>query len=297
MSALLRACSPALAAALADGGPLWAADLFVFTLADGVTQYHWTSWDRDLVAEGVTYASRDPWLSCSGWSVTNTLEVTTSTITMAALNGAFNGGANLKTQIHNGLFDGASVLISEAYMTTPGDAGALGPLPVFGGKVGAIDLTGAEASLTVNSKVNDLAQNVPRNLYQIGCNHSFCDAGCTLNRAAFTAAFAVGSSPAPTSTFIPWASAPGDPVLYAGGWVAFTSGAASGSRRTVLAADSEGLTLAYPLYQAPAAGDAFTAFEGCDKTFNSGSGQSCADRGNTQHYRGFEFVPPPNSSW
>jgi hypothetical protein len=47
----------------------------------------------------------------------------------------------------------------------------------------------------------------------------------------------------------------------------------------------------------PIAADGFTAFEGCDKSFNSGSVQSCTSRSNTQHYRGFEFVPPPNSAY
>ncbi len=295
MSALLRSCSPALADALAGGVELWAADLFTFTLADGVTQFNWTSWDTDLVADAVTYSSRRPWVECSGWSVVNTMEVPTSTVTLTATNDGFNGGASIKAQIHNGLFDGASVLISEAFMTTPGDTSALGLLPVFGGKVGAIDLIGTQAVLTCKGKVNDLDQYVPRNLFQVGCNHAFCDVGCTLNRAAFTASFTVGASPTPI--FIPWAAAPGSPVAFNAGTLAMTSGAAAGSRRTILSSNSSGLTLAYPLYTVPAPGDSFSAFAGCDKTFDSGSGQSCTDRSNTQNYRGFEFVPPPNSAF
>ena len=75
-----------------------------------------------------------------------------------------------------------------------------------------------------------------------------------------------------------------------------TGGPASGGRRTIAAADASGLSLSYPLYGVPGPGDTFSAFQGCDKSFNSGSGQSCTARANTGNYRGFEFVPPPNAS-
>ncbi len=156
-------------------------------------------------------------------------------------------------------------------------------------------MIGGVATITAKGKNNRLDQYVPRNLYQVGCNHAFCDAGCTLSRASFTSNFTVGGSP--TSIFVPWASAPGTPALYIGGTLAVTSGAGAGQRRTISGANAFGVDLAYPLSVLPAAGDAFTAFEACDKSFNSGSGQSCTDRSNTQHYRGFEFIPPPNAAY
>jgi uncharacterized phage protein (TIGR02218 family) len=297
MSVLLRNASAALQAALAGGVRLWAADLFVFTLAGGTTQYHWTTWDTDLTAEGILYSSKNPWLGRSKWNVVNTLEVPSLTVNLMALNGDFAGGASLKTQIHNGLFDGASFLLSRAFMETPGAPDALGTVDLFGGKVGAIDLIGTEATITVKGKVNDLDQYVPRNLFQIGCNHAFCDAGCTLNRTAYTANFTVGREPSPSPGFIPWGSAPFNPSVYNLGTLAITSGAGAGQRRTIASATAQGLILSYPLYITPAVGDDFTAFQGCDKTFNSGSSQSCTAYKNTQNYRGFEFVPPPNAAW
>lgn len=295
MSALLRDASPALVAALAGGVKLWSADLFTFGLADGVTTYNFASWDSDLTVGDVVYASRKPWITRSGWNVTNTLEVPTLTLKLSAMNDGFAGGANIKTQIHNGLFDGASFLLARAFMTTPGDTADLGLVDLFGGEVGAIDITGAGAQMNIKGKVNKLDQYVPRNLFQVGCNHAFCDLGCTLNRAAYTSTFAVGADPTPT--FVPWASPSATPALYTAGTLAITSGAGAGQRRTILAAASGGVTLAYPLYIVPAPGDTFTGFEGCDKTENSASGQSCADRSNTQHYRGFEFIPPPNAAY
>jgi uncharacterized phage protein (TIGR02218 family) len=299
MTALLRAASPALAALLgpnAPAGRVWSADLFAFTLADGVTQLNWTSWDSDLTYDGTTYSSKAPWLTRSQWSVTNTMEVASLTLKLMALNGPFAGAAQIKQQIVQGLFDGAAFLLSRAYMTSPGAAGVAGVVALFGGVVGAIDVTQTTAQMTIKAKVNILDQNAPRNLYQVGCNHAFCDYGCGLSRATYTASFTAGSGATPT--FIPWSgSPPANAALYQNGTLTMTGGAAAGQRRTIAAAGSSGLTLAYPLFEAPAAGDAFTAFEGCDKTFDSGSGQSCTDRSNTANFRGFPYVPPPNSAY
>lgn len=296
MGAILRDCSPALAAALAGGQPLWRADLFSITLRDGVTVLNWCAWDSDLICGGVTYASRKPWIERSTWNVANTCEVPTLTARLLALNDGFAGGANIKTQIVGGLFDGAAFLLSRAFMASPGNADALGSIALFGGVVGGVEIVGSTAKLSIKGKVNTLDQNVPHNLYQVGCNHAFCDAGCTLSRASFTGSFAAGA--APTPSFIPWSGAPPvNAANYQNGTLTMTSGAGAGQSRGIAQASAAGLTLSYPLYIAPAPGDAFTAFQGCDKSFNSGSGQSCTDRSNTLNYRGFPFIPPPNTAY
>lgn len=281
----------------APSGTVWRPDLFDITLADGVTAYHWCAWDTDLTVNGVLYSSKAPWLERSAWNVVNTTEVPELTVYLRAFNTAWQGGASIKTQIVGGLFDGASLVMSRAYMTAP--PAVVGVLPLFGGKVGAIDIVGTTATLTVKGKVNDLDQNMPRNLFQIGCLHAFCDPNCTLLRANFTFPFVVGASP--TASFIPWATPPsggsGTPVIYQNGSITITSGAAAGQTADVATANSSGVTLAYPLSIAPAPGDTFTAFQGCDKTNNSGSGQSCTDRGNELNRRSYDFVPPPNSAY
>ncbi len=295
---ILRPASTALAAALASGVPLNRADLFTFTLADNVTVYNWTTWRKDQVIGSVNFSSRQPWLKRGKWNVANTMEVPSLAVDLLALNDGFAGGANIKTQIHNGLFDGASVLLSRVYMpiTAPDDVTSLGTIGLFGGVSAGIDVIGSMASLTVKGKNNRLDQYAPRNNYQIGCNHAFCDVGCTLSRTTFTSSFTVGSSP--TSIFVPWGgTAPGNASNYIDGTLAITSGSGAAQRRSIVEADSTGLTLAYPLYETPSPGDTFTAFQGCDKSFASGSGRSCTDRSNTQHYRGYEFVPPPNTAY
>ena len=294
VAALLRTSTLGLLApALAAGRIVAEADLFAFTLLDGSVHY-WTSWDRDLTFQGQVYTSRSPWVECTDWDVSNTMEIPELKVYLRALNTAFDGGASIKTQIHNGLFDGCVVLMSTAYMVAP--PVILDTVALFGGKTAGVNIAGATVTIDVRGKNNDLDQFAPRNLFQIGCKHGFCDANCTLLKASFTASFAAGAGGL-TSSFIPWSgAAPGNATNYQGGEITMTSGEASGQTRTVAQATSAGLALAYPLYETPAPGDTFSAFQGCDKSYKSGSGQSCTDRANTQHYRGFEFVPPPNSA-
>lgn len=289
----MRSCSGALALVLASGGvELWSADLFTFTLSDGTTIYRWTSFDEDLVANLFTFTSRKPWLQRSKWNVKNTMEVPSLNVTLAALNDAFAGGASIKAQIHNGLFDGATCKLERAFMLAPGDTVALGTILLFSGQVAGIDLDGTKADIGVKGLVNKLDQNAPRNVFQAGCVHTFCDPGCTLLRASFTTTYTMGSSPAPTKTFVPWASAPGTPSRYNGGTLRFTTGPDSSQSRTIDKADSTGLFLSYPLYALPVAGNMFTAFEGCDKTKTR-----CSALANLQNWRAFPHVPPAETAY
>lgn len=292
----LRTCSSPLALVLASGLiGLSRAELFTFTLADGTTVHRWCAWDSDLVVGGNTFSSRAPWLKRTKWNIVNTMQVPELTLVLLALNDGFNGGADIKTQIRNGLFRKATFLLQDLYMPTPGDTTTLGTMDIFGGVVAGSTIEGATATITIRGLANQLNQFAPKNVYQTGCLHAFCDAGCTLARASFTDSFTIGTSP--TAIFIPWASAPGDPTLYIGGEVTITSGAADGQSRDVADADSSGLTLEYPLYDLPLAGDTFDAFQGCDYTKDSGSGRSCNDRSNEQNYFGFPFTPPPTTAY
>jgi len=82
-------------------------------------------------------------------------------------------------------------------------------------------------------------------------------------------------------------------VLYANGAIVFTSGVCAGQSRTIMNGDASGLNLAYPLYEVPGAGDAFTAQQGCDKTL-----ATCQNvYNNLQHRRAYDFVPPPDTTY
>lgn len=297
----MRGVSAATAALLANPPPgLLKADIYLVTLQDGSTVYRWTSFDVDLKVNGDTYSSRKPWLSRSSWNLTNTMEIPTLQVYLSALNDSFAGGSDIKAQIHDGLFDGATLQLRRVFFpagsNVVSDVDPNGPgVLIFEGEVANVDLIGSQATINAKGKSNRLTMNAPRNLYQPGCIHAFCDPGCTLLRASFTTSYAAAASP--SNVFIAWASAPANPGRYKFGTVRMTSGAASGQSRTVRASDAIGLTLSYPFTATPSAGDTFTAFEGCDKALNSGSGQDCTARTNTQNWRGFDLVPQAETAF
>jgi uncharacterized phage protein (TIGR02218 family) len=295
MSAFLRDASPALKAALASGTVCYSANLITIALIDGETVYRWTDFDQALSYAGTRFTAAGQYLTRPTWNVKNTMEVPELSLKLLGLNSSYNGGGSLQAQIHDGLLDGASFLLQRAMMGIDCNPDTLGLIPLFTGKVAGIDLDGVSASIGVKGKNNDLDQYVPRNLYQIPCNHAFCNSGCGLSRATFTASFVIGAGA--TSTFIPWASVPASPTSYQNGTFTMTGGDGAGSRRTITVASASGLTLAYPLPFTPAAGDSFTGFKGCDKTRDSGSNQSCSAYSNLAHFRGFPDVPPPATSY
>ena len=287
----MRPASSALIAFLASGQPFWTADLFTFTLLNG-NVLRLASSDIPITYSGNTWAAVGPAITRSTWSAKNTIDVPTLDMTLWStgtdLNDGqpvYNGGdENIKQLIHNGLLDGSLVTLQRAFMPQPGDT-AFGLVTLFGGKAGPITIGARGAKLTYKGANVKMQAYMPRNTYKIACIHSFCDAGCTLSAATFT--FSNYVSAGSTKKTILWGGTAPALTNLPQGYVTFTSGPNDGEVRTIVAADSSGFTLAYPLYQNPVAGDTFTTTQGCNKTE-----AKCKEYGNDQNFRGFRFIPP-----
>jgi uncharacterized phage protein (TIGR02218 family) len=266
------------------------ADLFTIVLLSGTTLTY-TSWPTDLTVGAAIYTSAVPWLTRGRWNVTNTMEIPTLEIFIDADNSSFSGGPNIKTQIHNGMLDGASVLLQRLYMPTPGVVDVNNVVSIFSGDAGSATIGPIRTTLKVRGKNSRLSVQAPRNVYQPGCIHTFCDEGCTLSAGSFSAGHTVAASPAPTRIAV--TSATIIPTQARGGTLTMTSGAAVGEVRSIVQGGPLVgpwvLQLAYPLTVAPAVGDTFTLFQDCDKTF----GTCDATYSNKVNFRGFPFIPPP----
>jgi uncharacterized phage protein (TIGR02218 family) len=286
------------------------ADAYNITLSDGVTVYTWTDYDQDLTwpftPGPFTFSSLGPRITRTRLSVKNTIEVPELTVKLIALDNDLVNGIGIKQQIHDGYFDRALIQLSRlviVYTAPPTnntgifEIGSIGDVPggMFTGYIGAAKLSAYGAELTCKGGNVAFNQYSPRNLYQPACMHTFCDAGCTLNPNTYTITNTVGALPSRVK--IPWGSVPGSPGNYTQGRLILTSGAASGQRRTVKFSDASGLLLQYPLYNTPAPGDTFSVLEGCDKQYNSGSGQDCTARSNTTHFKGFPFTPQAETAF
>lgn len=272
------------AARTAPDAPLAFAEGFTFTLSTGAA-YAWTNVDAPIVYNGVTFSASGPLVQGLRYKATVGLEVDKQQITIAARPTDLINGAPMLVALRDGAFDGASVRRDRIFLTAVGGS-VVGGVTLFKGRVSTIDLVGrTSATLTIATDLVVLDTDMPRNVFSATCNHTLYDSGCGVVRGTYAASGVAGAgSSASTIAFS------GAAAQHAQGSIVFSSGANANVRATVKSvAPGVALGLMYPLPFAPATGDAFTVYAGCDHTRSC-----CAQRfSNLSRFRGFPFVPPP----
>lgn len=276
---------------LAARTPCFVAELFTVSLAGGAV-YRWTSFDKSLVVgatEWLAPIDGAPLVTRNRWGVKNTIEVPEFEMRLGAADTLL---ANLKTEVHNGLFDGARVEMDRVFMPTAGDT-QFGYVVLFEGRQSSAIIDAEGVTLTAKGDNVLMNQQAPRNLYQTNCLHTFCDSGCALAAANYTVAGTVNAVGNASNLGI--AIGGGLALqLFNLGTLSMTSGAAAGQVRTIRIASASAVALTYPLYDLPSIGDACSLLMGCDRqqascetrTTNAG-----ASVNNIQHFRGYPYVP------
>lgn len=276
--------------------PMFMADLFTITLANGSiagvangTVLAYTTGDLPVAWNSHAYLANSLLIDGLKYKSSVGLNVDTQQITIAAASTMTIGGVPFLQAIQQGLFDGAEIQRERAFFTSFAGNPPLVPIGtiiLFKGRVTEINQVGrTRAKVTVASDLTLLAIDMPRRLYQTSCIHVLYDAGCGLTRSSYTTTGAAASGS--TASVLNWTGAL---AAHAQGALTFTSGVNTGVTATVKAAAAgSSLTLAYPLPNAPAVGDAFSIAKGCDHTL-----ATCTSRfANEANFLGFPFVPPP----
>lgn len=290
----MKAASPELQALLASGRFV-RADIWTITLNGGGI-IRWTSHDADIVAGGHRFIS-GPAIERGSISEKTGVEVATLRVTLTGGDDDLINASPVISFIAAHGLDGASVKLERAYAPAWGlDSDGI-PIPVtgtvirFAGKVTSIDsVMGGTAEFTVSSWLVLLNANSPRNHYQVGCLRTLYDAGCGVDPATFSNVGTVGSG----ATSMGFGSGlTGAAGYYSQGRVVFLTGANAGINRTVKINDGSGnFSLIKPLPVAPAAGDTFRAYAGCDLTK-----ATCKDKfNNLARHKATPFVPLPTTA-
>lgn len=165
-----------------------------------------------------------------------------------------------------------------------------GVLRIFAGRVAEVDMGRTGACVSVNSHLELLNVQMPRNLFQAPCRHRLFDAGCTLSAPSYAVSGTVGAG-STRSVLLSGAAAPGGSGNYTLGRVVFSSGVNSGFSRSVRSWVPGTFALISPLPFMPASGDTFSAYPGCDKTLGT-----CGAFGNTANFGGHPFIPAPETA-
>ena len=306
----MKSATPALIALLGTG-IFVLADLYTFTLANG-TILRVTTADRDIAVAGSAWASTGPFADASpdgsgrSQAATRTqkigLDVDSRTIAIHPrpadpFSGAAYpdriGGQPFLVAVAAGAFDGGQCQVDRAYWPAwpavnqplPAPTGVINAL--FLGRVAGIELDRGVANITINSHLELLTQQVPRNFYGPSCRHTLFDAGCTLSQAGFGKAGTVATI-VTQGKFTSAIAAPAGSATYALGRLTFTSGLNAGVMRFVRQWDvgSGTFTLIAPAPYALQVGDSFTVYPGCDKTQNT-----CRKFANLANFGGQPYIP------
>lgn len=284
----MKTATPELEVLLNSTRQFCMADLYTITTVGGeVLRY--TSGDFDAKLDGDKYTSRGPLISRGAIRTMVGLEVDTLSITIATANPAdqLNGQPFIAAAL-DGALDGATVLLQRAFFPT-WSAPAAGALVMFSGRVSQISGSRHELQVSVKSDLELLDVKLPRNIYTPGCALDVYSTPCGANRAAVTVTGSVAGVTSPRSGFT-------TALGQATGWfdlgtLTFTSGDNAGVSRTVqaFASGAFSFALAFPSDIAP--GDAFSVFPACMHTMDD-----CANKhNNLVHFRGFPFVPAPET--
>lgn len=287
----MKTASGALISLLAGKQQFAMADLYTITLVTG-TILRYTSLDIDVAWGGNTFLSRGLLIARGelSWKVGVSVDKLDLTLTPTT---ATIGGIAFAAAVRNGALDGAWVKLERLFFS-----GAVPPLTavdamtLFYGRVSEIpELTGTQIHLSIANILILLNADWPRNKYSSTCNWPLYSSGCGLIVGDWT----VAGTTNPSSTVLRVTTRFGgtfDDGYFDNGVIAFTSGNCTGALRTIRSYASAIAYVSAPLPAVPQSGDTFTIYPGCDHT----KGMCDTKFGNVANFRGFPYIPCPETS-
>jgi uncharacterized phage protein (TIGR02218 family) len=293
----MRAASAALISLLNSNVQFLVADLLTITQANGaITRL--TSADFDVVANGFTFTSNGPKFTRGKTRILVGITVDTMDLSILPDPAQLLGGVPWPQAAAAGALDEARILLERAHMPSWGDT-SVGTVNLFSGRLSEINPSRYEIAMTVKSDLEILDIMMPRNTLQPSCIHTLYDSGCTLLKSAFLVAGVVTAGSTSATVL---ASALTQATGYFDlGTMLFTSGVLNGVTRNIKTytnvAGVKTITpaIAWALNNiptAPANGDTFNIFPGCDKVQATCSGKFS----NLSHFRGFPYIPVPETA-
>jgi len=220
------------------------------------------------------------------------LEVSDLNVTLVVNPLVLRGNTPLALFAADGGFDGATLVVQRffsANWSSAQDVALSWPLLLFAGQVAEVDVTASEIDMVVKSHAEQLNRPLPRNVHMASCINTVYDATCALFSGNFAVSANVANGSTPLSILTDLAESDGYFDL---GVITFTSGENNGVVRTVASYANSQVSVVPRLLVAPSSGDTFTVVPGCNKSL-----VACNSKfNNLEHFRGFPFIPTPETS-
>ncbi len=193
---------------------------------------------------------------------------------------------------YQGTFNFGASAFSHAAPSGFTDLTAFVLVDLFAGRVAQVELDRTQAIITINSHIEMLTRQMPRNVYSSLCRHTLFDAGCSLNRATFAVTGTVGTV-TNNGTFETDLSQAYN--YFSLGYLTWLTGANTGFSKMIRShagTPTGGLVLLAPMPFTVATGDTFTAYPGCDKTQST-----CTNTfANLANFGGQPYIPTPETA-
>lgn len=237
------------------------ADLLTITLVNGIT-LRYTSADIDITSGGNLFSSKGPQFTRGKTKMVVGIVVDEMDLSIFPQPTDLISGQPFMQAVTLGAFDGATVTVERAFMPAWGNVSA-GTLVMFSGRMAPVESTRTEAKFKVQSDLELLNIQMPRNIYQPGCMHTLYDTGCSLVKTNFAVPGTVTSGS--TASMINASAMTTTSGEFDLGTIEFQTGALAGIRRTVKSYTPGAFNVIQPLPSVPQVGDTFNAYPGCDK--------------------------------
>jgi len=243
------------------------------------TELGFTDHDEDLTVSGLTYQS----LAAADSSALKSMAGLSVDIADASI--VLDAAGITKEDIMAGRYENAALWI---FAVNYSAIAAQGSVTLSYGRIGEVKLNGEVATCEYRSLTQLLQKKIGRT-YTPGCDAQLGDTRCGVDLDASPSSYKVNDTVAGvTSRAVFTASGTGD-ADYINGRIVWTSGDNNGLSMEIKTwpSASNTVTLILPMPFTIAVSDTFTAYVGCNKTFDD-----CKDRfSNGDNFRGFPHVP------
>ena len=288
----MKTASTALKQLLLNNQEFYIADLYKIEMTNG-SDLLYTSTDVPLVVGGKRYTPIV--VERGGTTQTNDISVDELDVTFGVdSERMIDSGTSFLQGVVSGSFENSKITIYRLFSPKPF---ALGmeeisddySLPWWTGIFNIQEAGGVTVKASADSATQLLNTKFPVNLYYPPCIRTLGDKNCGVDLTKFQE---TGSVKSASRSVIETGLNLNNDYLKQGS-IKFTSGKNLNVTRAIKGNVGGSVTVVMPFYYTPDEGDTFIVMPACDKSMNC-----CKLRfGNLQHYRGYPFIPVPETAY
>lgn len=257
----MKTASAEVVAYLNGRNKFYICDLYQIELADG-TILRYANYDILIVWDGHTWSCKGPVFQRGKTSLSGKITVDSMSVSVTTDANDLINGVTWMNFAHNGGFEGAVFTLYRCFMSSPGVV--VGALVWFTGPIDVDNGGGMEMDWKIRSRMQAANVDYPLRLYYPTCPYVLYGAGCGLGKDDFAVSGTVTIAGTAASFTTSLTSAAG---YFEQGYIKFLTGDLAGATGPIKTSTTGGvITMLSGFDFAPAAGDTFVAYPGCDRT-------------------------------